>query len=89
MPSSRAPPADVSPGHIMFAPESTNLIAPRSTCTLFIKCGSRKVKPKESRSDHSGHEQKLGIMIRRIGERDVVRRGHTLGMNEVFCERSE
>lgn len=40
--SSKAPPGDVSPGHIMFAPARTNLIAPLSTCNFFIMFGSAK-----------------------------------------------
>eukprot|EP01018_Ginkgo_biloba_P024265 Gb_14183 [translate_table: standard] len=45
--SSKAPPGDVSPGHMMFAPARTNLMAPLSTCSFFIIfgywCNSRKV----------------------------------------------
>lgn len=40
--SSKTPPGDVRPGHIMFAPAKTNLIAPRSTCNFFIILGSVK-----------------------------------------------
>lgn len=42
--SSKEPPGDVRPGHIMFAPAKTNLIAPRSTCNFFIIFGSVKLK---------------------------------------------
>lgn len=42
--SSKTPPGDVRPGHIMFAPAKTNLIAPRSTCNFFIISGSVKLK---------------------------------------------
>lgn len=38
--SSKAPPGDVRPGHIMLAPARTNFIAPRSTCNFFIIFGS-------------------------------------------------
>ena len=38
--SSKAPPGDVSPGHIIFAPARTNFIAPLSTCNFFIMFGS-------------------------------------------------
>ena len=38
--STRSPPFDVSPGHMMLAPASTNLMAPLSTCTFFIMPGS-------------------------------------------------
>jgi len=40
--SSKKPPGDVRPGHIMFAPAKTNLIAPRSTCNFFIIFGSKR-----------------------------------------------
>ena len=40
--SSSEPPGDVKPGHIIFAPESTNLIAPLSTLNIFIIDGSTK-----------------------------------------------
>lgn len=40
--SSKAPPGDVRPGHIMFAPARTNFIAPRSTWNFFIMFGSAK-----------------------------------------------
>ena len=55
-------PGDVSPGHMMSAPLSTNLIAPRSTLSLFIIMGSGVVAP---------HTQavvlKLGFGLRRVG----------------------
>lgn len=34
-------PLDVKPGHIMLAPDNTNLIAPRSTCNLGSISGSK------------------------------------------------
>lgn len=34
-------PGDVKPGHIILAPLITNLIAPRSTCSLGRKNGSK------------------------------------------------
>ncbi len=37
----RAPPGDVKPGHIMFAPLNTKRIAPLSTCMRFIILGSK------------------------------------------------
>ena len=40
--SSKAPPGDVSPGHIIFAPDRTNLIAPLSTWNFFMIFGSVK-----------------------------------------------
>lgn len=37
-------PGDVSPGHIIFAPLRTNLIAPLSTCSMGKKNGSEKIR---------------------------------------------
>lgn len=39
-PSGNLPPGEVRPRHMIFAPERTNLIAPLSTCTLFIISGA-------------------------------------------------
>lgn len=37
-------PGDVNPGHIIFAPLRTNLIAPLSTCCIGKKKGTKKIE---------------------------------------------
>lgn len=41
-------PLDVKPGHMIFAPDKTNLMAPRSTWIFGSKSGSKKIPWPES-----------------------------------------